>query len=123
MAPAGSSAIRLGRLTGRVVCRTTLVTTSETSRQASSACLAGTPQRIRTARAWRRASETLIGSAGNAHSHEARSLREVRTTTMAMSSSISPGTASTAAWAMASTSAPATAWTAERSISTASASV
>src|SRR5215475_7610787 len=99
-APAGSSAIRRGRLTGKVVCRTTLVTTSETSRQASSACLAGTPQRIRTARAWRRASETLIGSAGKAHSQEARSRREVRTTTMAMSSSISPGTASIAAGAM-----------------------
>ena len=105
------------------MCSTTLVTTSETSRQASSACSARQAPAVEGGCAWRRASETLIASAGKVASHEARSSREVLTTTMAMSSSMSPGTASSAACAMTSAGAPATPRTAARSISSASASV
>ena len=53
--------------------------------------------------AWarRRASETMIGSAGNERSTEARSSGEQRKTRIAMSSSMSPGTAFSAAVASA----------------------
>jgi hypothetical protein len=62
------------------------------------------PQDWNVASASRRVSETLIGSAGNVPSQDARSTREVRIATMAMSSSMSPGTASWAACAIDSTS-------------------
>jgi hypothetical protein len=77
-------------------------------------------------KAWaasRRASETMIGSAGNTFSMEASSAGADFTTRMAMSSSMSPGTANSAAVATASASpVAAAARTACSSISTASVS-
>src|SRR6266542_3216849 len=104
-------------------CSTTLVTTSETSRQASSACSGSIRQRAKVSVAIRRASDTMIGSAGKTRSFEGSLVADDRTTTIAMSSSMSPGTASSAAFATASTSLCATALTAWRSISAASSSV
>ena len=104
-------------------CRTALVTTSETSRQASSACPESMPQDRNVSAASRLASETMIGSAGKVRSIEASSDGEDCTTKMAMSSSMSPGTAYSAAVATASASPlAAAARTACWSISTASAS-
>ena len=72
----------------------------------------------------RRASDTMIGSAGNERSIEASSAGEDLTTRMAMSSSMSPGTANSAAVATASASPlAAAARTACCSICTASSSV
>jgi len=85
-------------------CRTALVTTSETSRQASSICSASMPHDPNVWAASRRASDTMIGSAGNERSIEASSDPEDLTTKMAMSSSMSPGTANSAAVATASAS-------------------
>ena len=104
------------------MCSTTLVTTSDTSRQVSSTCSRSIPQDRNVASASLRASETLIGSAGNVQSQEARSTGDVRIATMAMSSSMSPGTASCAACAMSSTSPCATRRTDWCSISRASSS-
>jgi hypothetical protein len=80
------------------------VTTSETSRQASSACPESMPQDRKVWAASRLASETMIGSAGNVRSVEASSDGEDCTTRMAMSSSMSPGTAYSAAVATTSAS-------------------
>ncbi len=79
-------------------------------------------QAANVAEASRRASETMIGSAGNERSKDARSSCEERNTRMAMSSSMSPGTAVSAATASASADAD-DASSASRSIATASASV
>jgi hypothetical protein len=71
----------------------------------------------------RLASDTLMGSAGKRPSQEARLVTEVRTTTIAMSSSISPGTAYSAASATAMTEPRAASRTACRSICCTSASL
>jgi hypothetical protein len=84
-------------------CRTTLVTTSDTSRQASSARSSGTCHSANASDAIRRASLTMIGWAGNVRSSSSSSSPTDLTTRIAMSSSISPGTASVAASAMRST--------------------
>ena len=81
------------------------------------------PQLVNVWWASRLASDTRIGSAGKLRSREASSTEEVRTTMIAMSSSISPGTACSAASAMASTVPVATPRTASQSICSASASV
>ena len=82
------------------------------------------PQDRKVWAASRLASETMIGSAGNVRSVEASSDGEDWTTRMAMSSSMSPGTAYSAAVATASASPlAAAARTACCSIWTASASV
>ena len=81
------------------------------------------PQDLNVWAATRLASETMIGSAGNVRSVEASSDGEDFTTKMAMSSSMSPGTAYSAAVATASASPlAAAARTACFSISSASAS-
>ena len=98
------------------------MTTSDTSRQVSSTCSRSIPQDAKVASASRRASDTMIASAGKVLSQEARSTGEVRIATMAMSSSMSPGTASWAAWAISSTSPCATRRTAWCSMSRASSS-
>jgi hypothetical protein len=104
-------------------CSTALVTTSETSRQPSAICSESMPQDRKVCAVSRLASETMIGSAGNTFSVEASCVGEDLTTRMAMSSSMSPGTANSAAVATASASPlAAAARTACSSISTASVS-
>ncbi len=85
------------------MCSTTLVTTSETSRQARSACSSSIPHCANVSNAILLASDTLIGSAGYFTSQVGSSSSDVLITRMAMSSSIWPGTACSAAWATRST--------------------
>ena len=101
--PAPSSTSSCRGVGETAACSTTLVTTSETSRQARSACSTSMSQQTNVSCASRRASDTRIGSAGNWPSQDARSTSDVRTTTTAISSSISPGTACSAASATCST--------------------
>ena len=105
------------------MCSTALVTTSDTSRQASSAWALSMPQSRNVSSAITRASDTMIGSAGNTRSRASSSSGSDRTTTMAMSSSMSPGTDSSAARAMRSALPPAAALTASHSMASASSSV
>jgi hypothetical protein len=79
-------------------------------------------QEAKVAIASLRASETMIGSAGKERSKDARSSGEERNTRIAMSSSMSPGTALSAATTSASADGG-DASSASRSMATASASV
>jgi hypothetical protein len=82
-------------------CSTAFVTTSETSRQASCACPSSISHAASVLAARRRASDTMIGSAGKVCSRDARSNGAELTTSIAMSSSMLPGTACSAACATA----------------------
>ncbi len=99
------------------------MTTSDTSRHASSAWVLSTPQAWKASRAIRRASETMTGSAGKTRSRASSSSGSERTTRIAMSSSMSPGTDSSAARAIALASPDANELTARHSMPSASSSV
>ena len=122
-APTGISPNSRRGLVAADVCRTAFVTTSETSRHASSAWAPSIPHARNVCSAIRRASDTMTGSAGKTRSRASSSAGSERATRIAMSSSISPGTDSSAARAIASAPPAAAALTARHSMPSASSSV